>query len=354
MKTFRLIFLIILTLFSVLNAEAKRNTNTYKKKTVKKVAPLREYPEVKPLFLGCNGEEKTAKEIEEILGKIEIAWNNHQINELLKYYAVDFKSKDGADIKNVKENLNDFWKNYPDAQLQSIISSIYVCGDYATINLTEIAKASEYNNNKIKDNIFHFKAIVSGFTYLKKNGDSWQIIDEDIISETIYKYLGKSAKDYIEKGYLKLIGPDKVEANENYIVKLEYNLPAGIEGLAFIDKELLGDFPEEDVKDNKKKENDFTTEEEIQKEKQKIAENTRTIGGGSGELKKLFTANSLSQNEMIRSQIELISFNKNKSKSNNKEFYLDGIIIISKRVNTIHPQKPEEKKTFTKKPFKDL
>jgi hypothetical protein len=274
------------------------------------------------VFIGCPGEEEDFKQVTQVLIATQDAWNKHQIEELLKYYQPNFISKDGMDLAKIRSNLTDFWGEYNDARIESLPSVVNVCGNYATVNLTEITDGTgQIEDPKILPYPSKFKAWVHGITTLKKTGTSWKISSEEILSEEMWKYYGPSAEKLLENGKIKLVLPTPIKENENYIAQLQYSLPDKMQALALIDKVLLTEFPEQ--KGDKK----VTQKENKEKKKEKeIDAIRRNIEGNNDEgLRRLFTANSLGQDELVRAQIELVSFE-------GKGPVLSGVLGISQRV----------------------
>lgn len=310
------LFLIILAFSSQVQAKRYNSVKNYNKNKTNNFT-----------FIGCSGEEKAFREITTLIESSQEAWNKHQIEELISFYATNFESKDGITIEKIRSNLTEFWQQYNDAQINSLPSTIYVCGDYATINLTEVTTATGLaENNAIFSEPPKFKAWIHGITTLKKIGDNWKIISEEILSEEMWKYYGDLAEKLLQEGKIKLVVPTPIKDGENYIAELKYDLPEKVQAGALLDKILLTEFPE-------------SKDEKIDKAKKKqkeIESARRPIGGESSEgLRRLFMANDLGQDELVRAQIELVSFaNKNPA--------LVGIIGISQRVVPKREPKPDQ------------
>jgi|694.fasta_scaffold06646_15 hypothetical protein len=268
------------------------------------------------IFTGCAGEEAEFEEVAKVMTMAEEAWNKHQVDELLKYYIPNFLSKDGLDLDKIRNNLTEFWVQYPDAKIESLPTSIYVCGEYATANLTETTTGTgQMEDAKVIPYKSQFKALIQGITTLKKSGGLWQISSEEILSEDMQKSYGPVAKQLLDDGRLKLVIPKPIKEGENYIAQLKYSLPEQIQAVALIDKILLN-------------ENDKNSKEDT--ESKAIEENIeairRNIEGRDPEgLRRLFTFNNAGEDELVRAQVELVAFNK-------KGPVLVGILGISQRV----------------------
>ncbi len=287
-------------------------------------------------FVGCANEEASFNEITVLMESSQAVWNKHKLDELINFYAPNFQSKDGITIEKIRTNLTDFWQQYSDAQISSLPGTIYVCGDYATVNLTEITTATGLaEDSKVFSEPPKFKAWIHGITTLKKVGNDWKIVSEEVLSEEMWKYYGSFSEKLLEEGKVKLILPSPVKDGENYIAELKYTLPEKVQAVALLDKILLTEFAESKT--------DKTDKLDKAKKKEKEIESARrTIEGTSEEgLRRLFTANSLGQDELVRAQIELISF------TNNKGPALVGIIGISERIVPKRSPKPDETNTKT-------
>ncbi|MDJ0624770.1 MAG: hypothetical protein QNJ31_00185 [Candidatus Caenarcaniphilales bacterium] len=310
----------LLTYDPVFSARTKRyKTNrNYLQKSSKIVRFKEKSTDQEFIFLGCPGNEENFKDVVQVLASTQRAWNSHQIDELLKYYAPNFLTKDGLNLNKISKNLSSFWFEYTDAKIKSYPSTIQVCGNLATVNLSEITTATgQIESTDIMPYPPKFKGWVQGVTTLKKIGNNWKITSEEILSEQMWKYYGNKAEELLDQGNIELSIPLPVQENENYIVQLNHSLPNNVQGVALIDKILLTEFPETEKEEKTKK----------KQKKKEIESIRRSIDWrkDKSSLRRLFTANNLGQDELVRAQIELISF-KEKGPS------LLGIIGISQRV----------------------
>jgi hypothetical protein len=274
------------------------------------------------VFLGCPGSQGSFKDVANVLIGSQIAWNNHKVDEMISFYSPNFTTKDGMDIEKVKKNLKDFWYEYPDAKLVSYPAVVYVCGGQATVTLSEYTEATgQPENPKLPETAPKFKGWIQGVTVLKKVGSSWKITTEEILSENMWKYYGSYVEELLSKGDLTLVVPSNVYQSENYIAQLKYNLPEGVKGVALLDKVLLTEFP---VKEQSKLK---SSEQKGVLNPEEIEAIRRTIDGdGDGQgLRRMFVANNLGQDELVRAQVELIKFEQ-------KGPVLLGLVGLSQRV----------------------
>lgn len=269
------------------------------------------------LFMGCPGNEQSFKEVTEVLIDAQNAWNNHQIDGLIKHYALNFTTKDGMNLDKIRKNLNEFWLEYPDAKIKSFPATVQVCGNYATVTLTEVTTGTgQVEDAKVLPYPAKFKGWIQGLTTLKKVGASWKISSEEIISEQMWKYYGPMAEELLEKGKIKLIIPTPIHDGENYIAQLKYSLPERVQASALIDRVILDETRLET------KESEADRKEKIRA----IEAIRRPIEGETEEgLRRLFTVNSLEQDELVRAQVELVSFTSQGP-------ILSGVLGLSERV----------------------
>lgn len=302
-------------------------------------------------FIGCPGSKNKAIEVMNVLAATEKAWNEHNVYGLLAYYVDDFSSRDGSSIEDIKENLGEFWLEYPDSKIESLVTSVYACGDYASVTIVEEMTGTE--KTKPEDLQLEgdskFKSVIRGFTTLKLIDGKWKIADEDIQSEIMWKYYGKIAEELVESGKLSLIVPEEVVEGKNYVAQVVHSLPEKTRAVAFIDKVLLGEFKDkaknakkdEDKKDQK----DVAEDEQRRKELLQISRPLEDSEESQEGLRRLFKANELRQSEMVKCQVELVSFlPAGTDKDNNKLYrpYMSGIVAISQRVR-VRPEQHKEK-----------
>lgn len=269
------------------------------------------------VFMGCPGNEDNFKEVTDVLIDSQVAWNNHRIEDLVKNYALNFTTKDGLNLDKVRSNLSSFWFEYSDAKIQAFPATVQICGNYATVSLTEVTTGTgPVEDAKILPYPPKFKGWVQGLTTLKKIGSSWKISSEEIISEQMWKYYGPVAEDLLEKGKIKLVLPTPIHNSDNYIAQLKYALPEKVQASALIDKVILDE--KTDEQEDKDKDNKARLRE--------IEALRRSIEGEAEEgLRRLFTCNSFEQDELVRAQVELVSFDS-------KGPVILGVLGISQRV----------------------
>ncbi|MDX1919752.1 MAG: hypothetical protein SFU25_03345 [Candidatus Caenarcaniphilales bacterium] len=304
-------------------------------------------------FLGCPGNEDSYKEVTKVMEETQTAWNKHDVETLLQYYSPNFITKDGINLEKIRENLNSFWAEYPDAKINSLPSTVKVCGNHAIISLSEETVANgTVEDPKVLPYAPKFRGWIQGVTTLKKTGNSWKIVSEEILSEQMWKFYGPDAEKLLSEGKIKLNVPEPVKEGDNYITQLHYSLPENVQGRALIDKILLTEFPEDEKAPNKDKEkikaeatkDDDKGVQKKQKELEAIIRSTSDATEDDG-LRRLFTANKLGQDELIRAQIELISYDKK-----GPSFF--GIIGMSHRVvPKAIPQKDKSKELTVTKTF---
>ncbi|MDX1918114.1 MAG: nuclear transport factor 2 family protein [Candidatus Caenarcaniphilales bacterium] len=309
-------------------------------------------------FLGCSGEQEGINEVKKVLKASIEAWNNHQIDDLLAFYAPYFKSRDGMSLDQIRTTLVDFWIEYPDARIDSNPTSLYVCGDYATVSLVEITTgSSKILDSKTLPYPGKFEANIRGLTTLKKIGHNWKIVSEDVNSENMLKYYGPVAEKFIKEGRVKLVINQPVKSKENYIAQLKYSLPERYHAIAFIDNILLGEFSDDQdgTDEDQKNKSNNADGKKIRDEKGKLTSEelnniSRNLEGADDleGLRRLFKSNNYGQDEMVRAQIEIVSFENNAPS-------LAGVIGLSERVipRPSSKQEPESARQIITETFKE-
>ncbi|HEY9885964.1 MAG TPA: hypothetical protein V6C96_01760, partial [Vampirovibrionales bacterium] len=310
-------------------------SNFYKANSLNNIKKISPETKQEFIFLGCPGNEKSFEEVAKTLTSAQKAWNDHDLDGLAQHYATGFVTKDGLDLNKIKRNLSTFWFEYTDASIKSFPSTVQVCGDTATINLSELTTAiGQVENARVLPFPPKFWGWVQGITTLKKIGETWKITSENIIYEQMWKYYGNEVEKLLLEGRLALTSPENIIENQNYIAQLEYTLPSNVRGYAILDKILLSEFSEGENVSN-------TSDSKTDSIK-------RPISSGNDEtprtLRRLFTSNDLGQDELVRAQIELFTSDRK----------LLGLVGLSKRVSPQTKAIREEDGTLTmEKSFKE-
>ncbi|MBZ0187362.1 MAG: nuclear transport factor 2 family protein, partial [Candidatus Obscuribacterales bacterium] len=122
--------------------------------------------------------QKERRAIEAMLSDIEIQWNAHNLESVLKHYADDYINNDGLDKKAVRELTKDFWKTYPDAKSSSKTKQIRIEGKFATVESRDRAVGSTAKAMPSVQSKGELISISEGQLYLKRTGNDWKIIGD--------------------------------------------------------------------------------------------------------------------------------------------------------------------------------
>ncbi len=189
-------------------------------------------------------EKQLELEIETLLKEIETQWNNHDLENVMKYYDDHYVNNDGLDKKAVRELTKDFWKTYPDSKSSSKTRSIRIEGKFATVESQDKAEGSTEQELAAVSSKGFLTSISEGQLYLKKMGQDWKIIGDRIDYEkvTLAFGLSKDLKASFE-------APQQVKSGQEYAAKLSVDLPPDLIAVGSITNEPLT-YPQGPHKDN--------------------------------------------------------------------------------------------------------
>ena len=256
-----------------------------------------------------------AQKVETILNDLELHWNEHNIDKVLNLYADDFINGDGLELKAVKNLTTDLWDAYPDVMTSSVERDIRIYGDYATVTSTDIYKGTSKDIREEVGTKGTLLAIATGEVFLKKYGPVWKITSDKTLVEKVSIGYG-IGEEIIQENKIKLSAPEQIPSKTIYTTRLEFDIRADIKPVASISKELLiyPQIPSEDK--------------------------FRLID--SNNLERIFTANSISKNELITSTIGLTG--------GPLQPKLLGLVFLSQRVNVIPVSDKTDEISIIKEP----
>ncbi|MCM1264649.1 MAG: hypothetical protein NC200_00495 [Candidatus Gastranaerophilales bacterium] len=170
--------------------------------------------------------------------------NQTDLEKFLKFYSPEYISNDGFDYNVTKTLFTDLWKQYTGIKYKNYVNSVAFYGDYAVVNVTEVANASVINDKNQKGSL---KSFVDVIYYIKRQGKSWVITGENIITEEINIAWGtaKCVATHLE-------APQQVGAGEEYSAKLYIAPPKGIVAIGSLSSEIVS-YPQKPQKDVFKK-----------------------------------------------------------------------------------------------------
>ena len=257
------------------------------------------------------------QKINELLDNLEKHWNNHDINNVLKYYAETFVNGDGLDVDAVKSLTQELWQAYSDIKTKSQDRSVRVYGDYATVESVDIYYG---NSSEIRQEVGSkgiLKAVSVGNLFLKKFGPAWKITSDKTIFERVSIGYGVGG-EFIEQNKVKLTAPEQVVGGQQYTARLDFNLPEDVKPVAAISKEVLL-YPQQAAEDK-----------------------FRLIN--ESNLEKFVTANKISKNELITATVGLTGGALNPK--------LLGLVFLTRRVNVVPVSTETSEVSIIKKPAK--
>ncbi len=170
--------------------------------------------------------------------------NQTNLEKFLTFYSPEYISNDGFNYNVTKTLFTDLWKQYTGIKYKNYVNTIAFYGDYAVVNVTEAASASVKNDKNQKGSL---KSFVDVIYYIKRQGKSWVITGENIITEEINLTWGDAncVATHLE-------APQQVGAGEEYSAKLFIAPPKGIVAIGSLSTEIAS-YPQKPQKDVFKK-----------------------------------------------------------------------------------------------------
>lgn len=248
-------------------------------------------------------QKDSKEEITKVLNKQQNYVNKKNYDKLKTLYTRDYANFDGIDLDSYIESLKKTSDLHGKLTYQTIINSITVNGDYATVDAIDMADGVTKDSYEIipGKGILHSEAKV--LYYLKKEEGIWKIDSEEALSEKAYLKYG-SAKD----AEFILDAPECVKADTEYNVKITVNSEFGRGIIASITTEPI-QYP------HKKTEDVFRAMKK------------------DGELERVVVSNNEGKNELAFASVAVAKPVLNKESK--IDFAIDGVAFISSRVNVI-------------------
>ena len=233
------------------------------------------------------------------------ASNDHNIDQIIAHYSSHFMSGDNLSISELKSLIQDTWKTYPNIIYTSVVKSVRISGDYASIETLDTSSA----NTSGKEAEINLPGKLSGEShntiFYKRSGDDWEIIgDNTSWEEAIVRY--GAAQDIP----MALSSPEQVKAGELYSITFTVDPRKGDFAIAAINsQELVYPNPPNDDK-------------------------FRPVNSSNKSIQRVIRANSANHNEIVSATIGIASIGNNDNNDRPK-LGLDGVATIVKRVNVI-------------------
>lgn len=232
--------------------------------------------------------------------------SEHKLEKIKELYADDYFNSDGFNRDLFFKMVEETWDAYPNISYTVQIKNITIDNDFALVEVFETAMGETKTVSEILDEKGLLYSESTTVYCLKKQGRSWKIFSDYIISE----------KDSLRFGDTKnltmdISAPAIISAKKDYTASLSINLPKDSIILASLN-------------------NDPIVYPNI--ESTAIFKNLKT----GGVLERVLTSNSDNHNEFAIASIGVTKAKINKEK--NIDLTLSGIAFLRSRVNVI-PQR---------------
>lgn len=249
----------------------------------------------------------TRDSIKNVLVRQDKYTNDHDIEKLSELYADNFVNSDGFGKKVYFELIKKTWDTYPSIIYETQIQSIRVNGDFASVQAYETSSATTLEQTENIEAYGELRSSANTIYYLKKTGEKWLIVAEDILSE-------KSQLKYGDARFIRmnLKAPEIISAGDEYTAILDMELTDDESAVATIDRQQI-------IHPLKEADEAF---------RQLSDENV---------LERVFVANRLNINEYATASIGIAkaeAYDKTRTR-----VYLSGVAFLMTRVNVI----PENK-----------
>ena len=167
-------------------------------------------------------EDNNTEKITELFEKSDKYASKKDIRGLKKLYDTSFINNDNIDYNEffvqIKENLDSF-KN---VKITTKINSIDCNSDYATVFVTEFAKAETKDEEPTLHDTGDMKSITKSYYYLQKIQKKWKITGTEIISESYTISYGDGKKFSL---FMKT--PGMLKSGSEYTAKLSTDIDEG-------------------------------------------------------------------------------------------------------------------------------
>ncbi len=137
-----------------------------------------------------NDSADLKESIVETLGKIQEAWNKHDIEAFLHFYETDYLNEDGYNKAILAKLTSDYWKTYPDAHSVQGKLQVYICRDYASVTSEDTATGTA-SPSKLGTGSLKVKS--QALMLLHRSSDGWKVVGDIILKENAVIGYGLSA-----------------------------------------------------------------------------------------------------------------------------------------------------------------
>lgn len=240
----------------------------------------------------------------EVVNKLEVASNSHDIEAVANFYGNNYVSGDNLNKKQVIDMIKDTWDAYPDIRYSSDIKSVRYSDNWGAVETYDSSQATTAKPSEITEDKGALSSESHSVIYLRRVGKDWKIVSDCTYYEkAVVKY--GSAKSL----EIDLSAPEQVAAGETFSVKVVTEVPVGSFAVGSI------------------------TQEPIIYPIIKSLEKFRTIDQNIGSIERVFQANETNNNELVTATIGVTELTEdNQARPTVK---LKGIYVIGNRINVV-------------------
>lgn len=248
-------------------------------------------------------EKNSIKEIKALFDLQTKYTNEYDLKKLASLYADNYMDNDGYSKKVYFKLIQDTWDSYPDITYKTEIKNIKINGDYAVVETSEAAVATDDEDSELIAAHGELNSTATCVYYLKRINQKWLISAEHVLEE-------QSTLKYGDARFVKmeLNAPSLIGAGEEYTAELRVDLPKDQIVIASINKERI-------VQPVKKDEEVFKQlpEEQI--------------------LERVFVSNTDNINEYAVASVGITKSEKVSDET--VKVYMNGLAFIITRVNVV-------------------
>ena len=160
--------------------------------------------------------KQDVRQIKSLLDLHNDCANKHDLKGLESLYADKYINNDGFDKDTYLKSVEKTWESCEDLSYTTDVLSVSVNGDYAKVNVLEIANGTvveDYNGTKIAGEIH---STATGIYHLEKTNGKWYISGETSLTEDSSLLYGEARFMNIE-----LQTPEQVASGETYTVSVK-------------------------------------------------------------------------------------------------------------------------------------
>lgn len=162
--------------------------------------------------------ETAPPELKTLLGEIDAAANQKELEKVMQLYSADFTNSDGLNSTTLGQALKKMWQRYPDLKYQTQLQSWEKVGDELIAEtVTNVQGTQQDKGREIQLN-----STIKSRQYFKEG----KLIRQEILTERTDLKSGSNPPE------LNIVLPEKVRAGEQYDFDVIVKEPLGNELLA--------------------------------------------------------------------------------------------------------------------------